>query len=114
MKLVFSVVAVIILMIGAQSVYAETAYQSGFRHGVADVELGKLTEWNGSIYIHQSGKGFADHTTEFVNVYIHGFCLANGGGGSCDDADDAVSISITVSPYLRFNSAGVSSTTSLP
>jgi hypothetical protein len=32
-------------------------------------------------YIHQPGKGFAFHTTEFVNGYLHGFCLANHGGG---------------------------------
>jgi len=88
MKLVFSVVAVIILMIGAQSVYSETAYQSGFKHGVADANH-KDPECAphqfpcppSTDYIHQPGKGFAFHTTEFVNGYIHGWCLAHDGGG---------------------------------
>ena len=29
-------------MIGAQSAYAETAYQSGYRHGVADGKIGSI------------------------------------------------------------------------
>ena len=81
MKTLLIAVAVLVLMIGAQSAYAETAYQSGFKHGVADA---KIDTTNSSIplyYIHQPGKGFAFHTTEFVNGYIHGWCLTNHGGG---------------------------------
>ena len=36
MKVLVSAVVVLVLMIGAPAVYAETAYQSGFKHGVAD------------------------------------------------------------------------------
>ena len=36
MKILLIVVAVLVLMIGAQSAFAETAYQSGFKHGVID------------------------------------------------------------------------------
>jgi hypothetical protein len=68
-------------MIGAQSAYAETAYQSGFKHGVADGKIDLTVDRSDRTYIHQPGKGFAFHTTEFVNGYLHGFCLANHGGG---------------------------------
>ena len=42
MKIVISAIAIVILMIGAQSAYAETAYQSGYRHGVADGKFGSI------------------------------------------------------------------------
>jgi len=66
-------------MISAPAVYAETAYQSGYKHGVAD---GKLTTAGiDTDYIHQPGNGFADHTTAFVDGYIKGWCsTANIGG----------------------------------
>jgi hypothetical protein len=84
--------AVMILMIGVPSVYAETAYRSGFKHGVADANIGERTGGNGNDYIHQPGKGFAFHTTAFVDGYIKGWCsTANIGGhgaGGIEPNDD--------------------------
>ena len=81
MKIVISVIAMVVLMIGAPLVYAETEYQSGFNHGLADAKVMVMTNGNGNDYIHQPGKGFAFHTTEFVNGYIKGWCLTHHGGG---------------------------------
>jgi hypothetical protein len=85
---IFIIVAITaLLMIGAQSAFAISAFESGFRHGVAD---GKIDTRNDSIdryYIHQPGQGFADHTTAFVDGYIKGWCLTHHGGGI--DANDA-------------------------
>ena len=39
MKTLLIAVAVIVLMIGAQSAFALTAFESGFKHGVADAKL---------------------------------------------------------------------------
>ena len=89
MKTVISAIVIVILMIGAPAVYAETAYQSGFKHGVADGKISIRTAGNGNDYIHQPGKGFAFHTTQFVNGYIHGWCLAHDGGG-IDVNDDEI------------------------
>jgi len=46
---------IVVLMIGAQSAYAETAFQSGFKHGVADGRQSDTTQW----YILQPNNGFA-------------------------------------------------------
>jgi hypothetical protein len=61
-----------------------------YNHGVADAKLSGIycaahglrcsTDVD-KTYIHQPGKGFAFHTTEFVNVYIKGWCLTHHGGG---------------------------------
>jgi hypothetical protein len=50
---------------------------------VADARLPpqNCSECPNIFYIHQPGKGFAFHTTTFVDGYIKGFCLANHGGG---------------------------------
>ena len=37
--IVITTVAVLVLMIGAPLLYAETDYQSGFKHGMADANL---------------------------------------------------------------------------
>ena len=95
-KILFSAVAVVILMIGAPSVYAsndfsplphakdpQAAYQAGYAHGVADAKAGctDRCHW----YILEPGKGFGFHTQEFVQGYIAAMCAA--GNGS--DADEA-------------------------
>ncbi len=91
--IIITTIAVIILMIGAQSAYALSEFQSGYRHGVADgkrdyvffnCDTGKVRIspcLEPTTYIHEPGKGFAFHTTEFVDGYIHGWCLAHNGGG---------------------------------
>jgi hypothetical protein len=84
-----SVVAIVVLMIGGQSAYAETAYQSGYRHGVIDANH-KDPECNcpSTDYIHQPGKGFAFHTTAFVDGYIKGYCSITGSGSGIDVNDN--------------------------
>jgi hypothetical protein len=76
-------------MIGAQSVYAESAYQSGFKHGVADANH-KDPECNcpSTDYIHQPGEGFAHHTTAFVDGYIKGWCSIHTGHSGIDVNDN--------------------------
>jgi len=60
-------------VIGVPSVYAETAYQSGFKHGVAD---GKCAQTAGcsDYYITQPGTGFAFHTRDFIAGFVDGYC----------------------------------------
>jgi len=65
--------AVMVLMIGAPSVYAETAFQSGFKHGVADGRQSDTTQW----YILQPNNGFANHTKQFDRGYVTGWCSVN-------------------------------------
>jgi hypothetical protein len=48
----------------------QTAYQSGFEHGVIDGN----TSSNATSYIDQPKHGFAWHTSEFVTGYVNGFC----------------------------------------
>jgi hypothetical protein len=66
----------------AQSVYAETAYQSGFKHGATD---GVVCRSNGcdpaSLYILQPGNGFSNHSQQFIDGYVQGFCSIKGLGG---------------------------------
>jgi len=91
MKALLGAVAAWILMIGAPLVYAETAFQSGYRHGVDDGKLDSIiycanaapgcTDPPDKTYIHQPGNGFDHHTTAFVDGYIKGWCLAHHGGG---------------------------------
>jgi len=88
MKTVISAIVIVVLMIGMPSVYAETAFQSGYKHGVADAKIGIRTAWNGNDYIHQPGKGFAFHTTAFVDGYIKGQCSITGPGSGIDVNDD--------------------------
>ncbi len=94
MKKVISLMVIVVLMIGAPLAYAETAYQSGFKHGVADANHKapecaphKFPCSRPTDYIHQPGNGFDHHTTAFVNGYIKGWCLAHHGGG-IDGNDD--------------------------
>jgi hypothetical protein len=84
MEKIILVVAVLVLMIGAPIVYAETAYQSGFKHGVADGRQSDTTKW----YILQPNNGFANHTKQFDRGYVAGWCSVNS-VFSGSDADQA-------------------------
>jgi hypothetical protein len=64
-------------MIGAHSVYAETAYQSGFKHGVADAKLDESNSTQQD-YIEQPGNGMDNHTQQFNQGYVHGWCSITG------------------------------------
>jgi hypothetical protein len=67
MKIILSVI-VVILMIGAPSAYAETAFQSGYNYGCNDA--GKNIK---DKYINSIGNGPSHHTKEFMNGYHQGF-----------------------------------------
>jgi hypothetical protein len=64
-------------------VYAKSAYQSGYDHGVHDAHT-PSNQW----YILQPGKGFNFHTREFNEGYIAGYC-ADKPSGVGSDADQA-------------------------
>jgi hypothetical protein len=88
LKALIGALIVVILMIGAPSVFAlsrhqQAAYRSGFAHGVVDGASTDDDPW----YISQWGNGFAFHSREFINGYINGFCSipANKNVGSDDD-----------------------------
>ncbi len=72
MKIVLSAVVVLVIMIGAQSAYAETAYQSGYKHGVSDSNCTDQSRCHD--YIGTPGHGFSHHTAQFINGYISGWC----------------------------------------
>jgi hypothetical protein len=81
---------IILAFINIQSIHALTDnmlrdYQSGFNHGVADANTDPHA---GQYYIHKPGKGFADHTTAFVDGYIKGWCSISGPGSGIDVNDE--------------------------
>jgi hypothetical protein len=99
-KIVIGVVAILVLMIGAPSVYTDSKcppegcdlphakgpqadYRAGYAHGVADAKAGctDRCHW----YILEPGKGFGFHTQEFNNGYVAAICAA----GIASDADEA-------------------------
>jgi hypothetical protein len=88
LKTIIGALAVLILMIGAQSAFAISDYQSGLNHGVSDGKDSCLHPDGCHWYILQPGKGFADHTKEFIRGYIAGWCQSSPSGGG-SDADQA-------------------------
>ena len=83
--IVLNALAVLVLMMGcftsgktsAQSVYAETAYQSGYKHGVADANLDNAN-MSKLDYVSQPGNGLDNHTPEFADGYVKGWCSIMG------------------------------------
>ena len=82
MKVLIGAVAVIVLMIGAQSVvYGAPAFQTGFNYGVQDAGFppNVLHGFGGGPgyygpYINQTGKGLDHHSVAFGEGYIRGWC----------------------------------------
>jgi hypothetical protein len=89
MKIVLSVVAIVVLMIGcftsgktsAQSAFALTQYQLGHKHGCNDAD--KLP---GTNYINSIGHEASHHTAEFMNGYHQGFKTC--AGSEAQDTSD--------------------------
>jgi len=77
MKTLLIAVAVIVLMIGAQSAFAISAFESGFRHGMTDAKLDEANS-NQQDYIEQPGNGFVNHTQQFNHGYVQGWCSITG------------------------------------
>lgn len=73
MNMLLGAVVILIIMIGAQSVYAVPAFQSGFNYEVQDASLppniihgfGGDPSYYGA-YINQTGKGLDHHSDAFV------------------------------------------------
>jgi hypothetical protein len=69
------------------NVFALSAYESGFNHGVTDGKDSCLHTHGCHWYVLEPGKGFAFHSWDFVRGYVTGFCTASPGTSS--DADQA-------------------------
>jgi len=82
MKTIIVSVIVVVLMIGAQSAYAISAYQSGFQHGVSDGKINPRVDCPGLEHCHwyilEPGKSFAFHTPDFNRGYVAGYCSISG------------------------------------
>jgi hypothetical protein len=91
--IVFAVIS-LVLLIGAllglltsSDVFAISAYESGFNHGVIDGKDSCSHPDGCHWYILRPGKGFTFHSWDFVRGYVTGFCIASPGTSS--DADQA-------------------------
>jgi hypothetical protein len=81
MKMILSAIVIVVLMIGAQSAFAISVFQSGYKHGCDDVN--KLPD---SRYINTIGQEASHHTSEFMNGYHQGFTAC--GGSKAQDSSD--------------------------
>lgn len=116
MKIVISVVAILVLMIGAQLAFAvadmpqlytapfskqpEADILSGLAHGAQDAKDSCNHPDGCHWWILMRGHGFINQTQEFIKGYVYGFCSnpTNIGGGSdaeqadirCDDGPNGV------------------------
>jgi hypothetical protein len=102
MKMIISVI-VVMLMIGAPSVFAASLRDAPFsKHPMADLLAGLAIgaqdakdNCNHPDGCHQwilmRGHGFINQTQEFIKGYVHGFCsnpeFAGGGGSDAEQAD---------------------------
>lgn len=95
MKTIVTIVISITHLIAALSVFQHTsldvfalsAYQSGFDHGVIDGKDSCSHQDGCHWYVAEPGKRFAFHTWDFVRGYVTGFCKTSPGTSS--DADEA-------------------------
>jgi len=76
MKTIVSLI-VVVLMIGAQTAYADTEYQAGFKRGVSDAyfdnaNLSRL-DW-----VNQPGNSLDNHSHNFGQGYVKGWCSIMG------------------------------------
>src|SRR5690242_8957390 len=73
------------LMIGAQSVYAETSFQSGYNHGCSDVNKPVPER-----YINTIGQEASHHTAEFMKGYHQGIRAC--GGSNAQDSSNLLDL----------------------
>jgi|SRR5689334_13706911 hypothetical protein len=81
------------------NVFALSAYESGFNHGVPDGKDSCSHTDGCHWYILEPAKGFAFHSWDFVRGYVTGFCKVSPGTSSdadqaswnCDKGPDSVS-----------------------
>jgi hypothetical protein len=68
-------------------VFAISAYESGFNHGVIDGNDYSLHPSGYHWYILEPGKGFAFHSKEFARGFVNNFCSVD--PNASNDADQA-------------------------
>ena len=95
MKIISSVI-VMMLMIGAQSAYAQVIhskhpqvdYQLGFKWGVRDAQFKCSPHCNSTnVYIWHSPNGFINQTNDFIDGYVTGFCKVVGPDSGMDEPE---------------------------
>ena len=103
MKVVIGTLAIIVLLVGAQSAFAlqlndapPSKHQmadiiSGLAHGIQDAKDNCVHPDGCHWWILMRGNGFINQTQEFIRGYVHGFCsdpiFAGGGGSDAEQAD---------------------------
>jgi len=97
MKIILSVI-VVMLLIGAQNVYAETEYQLGFKRGVSDLNPNSNRTLKVIYY------EILKHPYAFYQGWIDGFCHDNPHTGS--DADEFTFDCSTDTSQAKSNSGG--------
>jgi hypothetical protein len=99
MKVLLGALAILVLMIEAQSAYAQTGaliskhpqadFKSGYDHGVADASEPcnnpPPNTCNRYPYVWQSPNGFINQTDSWIDGYVTGFCKIAGPNASMDE-----------------------------
>ena len=96
MKIVISAVTIVVLMIGAQSAYAQMGalkskhpvvdYLSGYYYGLSDANGDcKDPRIPCIAYVWKSPNGFINQTKEFIDICVLGFCSIAGPDASMDE-----------------------------
>ena len=78
------ILTVFIYPLQQQTVFAISAYDSGYKHGTSDAKLANRGLGGSDWYITQPGKGFAFHTKAFNQGYVDGFCTHSPPGVGSD------------------------------
>ncbi len=101
-----SALVIAVLMIGAPSAFAISAFESGFQHGLRDGSQSDTSQW----YILQPGKGFAHHTKQFDRGYVTGWCAVNPifSGSDADEASFNCRVGPDSAAWLISGPGGVS------
>ena len=96
MKIVIGIVAILVLMIGAQSAYAQMGalkskhpvvdYLSGYYYGLCDANDDcKDPRITCIAYVWKSPNGFINQTDAFIDGYVSGFCKISGPDTGMDE-----------------------------
>lgn len=110
-------------MIGVQSTFALTEFQSGYKHGLTDgkhscirpgADQDKCYKYHD--YVSQPGKGFINQTEEFAKGYVTGWCSVNppGSGSDADEAEWDCAKGPSSAGYLIASSIDVPHYTPMP
>jgi hypothetical protein len=70
------VLVLALVLMATPAAYALSPHDSGYKHGISDAK--KAIEGRNDWYILQPGKGWTDHTGEFIQGYVEGFNSTKG------------------------------------